>query len=125
MPLYHRVFDAIDKTFYPALLVLLALRIQKAWIGAIVLLGIVTIAKMLVGRERPDGSDRRSFPSGHSAMAWYTVPFYGWNPFVVAWAGLVSASRVVFMRHYTTDVVAGGILGAAVAHASLYYVWTL
>ena len=67
--------------------------------------------------------DRYSFPSGHTlhavtftmiavayypALAWVLVPF----------TALVALSRVVLGLHYPSDVLAGALIGAAVASAS-------
>lgn len=68
--------------------------------------------------------DHYSFPSGHTlhavafmlvavayypGLAWLTAPF----------TLLVAASRVMLGLHYPSDVVAGALIGAAVAGASL------
>lgn len=68
--------------------------------------------------------DRYSFPSGHTlhavaftlvtvsafpALAWLLVPF----------AMLVAMSRVVLGLHYPSDVAAGALLGALLAHTAL------
>lgn len=86
-------------------------------------------AKRIVGRVRPDGSDDRSFPSGHSATAfltaslfakeyghlseWYSVGAYG-----------VATSTAMLRRvndhHWMGDVMVGagiGILSAELGYA--------
>ena len=105
-------FKIVNLAYYPLLLLLLLPKIQTSWIYFIGLIGIVFGIKLLVKRKRPDGKDTLSFPSGHSAAAWFVVPLYSWNPLVLLWALLVSISRVVLRRHYITDVLAGGLLGA-------------
>jgi Membrane-associated phospholipid phosphatase len=69
--------------------------------------------------------DRYSFPSGHTlhAVSFTTLgvasfPELAW--FLVPFAALVAASRVVLGLHYPSDVVAGGCIGAALAVASMY-----
>ncbi|MBK5255467.1 MAG: phosphatase PAP2 family protein [Vicinamibacteria bacterium] len=79
--------------------------------------GYTEIFKIAVGRERPDGSDKRSFPSGHAStvftLAEVTQQHYGWKVGAPAYllAGLVGASRIRQDRHRLSDVVAGATLG--------------
>jgi hypothetical protein len=80
-------------------------------------IAIVESMKYITQRERPDGSNRLSFPSGHAADA-FTVAavfshYYGWKwgvPLYAA-AGLVAVSRVEKGKHWPTDVVVGGVIG--------------
>jgi membrane-associated phospholipid phosphatase len=79
------------------------------------------LAKHIVGEERPDGSDHKSFPSSHAmetscaatslALASGSslgVPAYA----AVAW---VAYGRLRADRHHGIDVAAGAASGAAVA----------
>ncbi len=85
--------------------------------AAIVNLAYTEILKVAVGRERPNGQDAKSFPSGHTsnafALATVAERHYGWKVGVPAYlvAGLVGASRIQQDKHYLSDVVAGAALG--------------
>ena len=76
--------------------------------------------KQIVREQRPDKSDRRSFPSGHATFAfagasvlshefghlspWVTIGGYGL-------ATLTSVHRIMLDRHYLHDVCAGAAIG--------------
>jgi len=85
--------------------------------AAIVNFGYTELIKVAVGRERPNGEDNQSFPSGHTsnsfALAAVAERHYGWKLGVPAYlaAGLVGASRLEQNKHYLSDVVAGAALG--------------
>lgn len=85
--------------------------------AAVVNLGYTELLKVTVRRERPDGSNTQSFPSGHSsdAFTWATVfeRHYGWKLGVPAYAlaATMGYSRIVRDKHYLSDVVAGATLG--------------
>jgi membrane-associated phospholipid phosphatase len=76
-------------------------------------------AKFAVGRQRPDGSNSMSFPSGHSASAFATATVvqehFGWKAGIPAYtfAGFVGASRLAAGKHYLSDVVIGAGIGIA------------
>jgi undecaprenyl-diphosphatase len=68
--------------------------------------------------------DRYSFPSGHTlhavSFAWQAsahFPELAW--LLLPLAGLIAASRVVLGLHYPSDVLAGAVLGAALAELGL------
>jgi hypothetical protein len=85
--------------------------------AATVQIAIVQSMKYITQRERPDGSDNLSFPSGHAADA-FTVAavfsnYYGWKwgvPLYAA-AGLVAVSRVEKGKHWPSDVAVGATIG--------------
>jgi hypothetical protein len=79
----------------------------------------VQALKFTVQRERPDGSNNVSFPSGHSASAFATATVlqrhYGWKAGVPATvlAAYVATARVHDNKHYLSDVVFGAAMGIA------------
>lgn len=90
--------------------------------------GSVNILKKTSKVERPDGSDARSFPSGHTATAFMGAEFlrqeykdvsdwYGITGYVVA-AG-TGLFRIYNEKHWLTDVATGagiGILSTKIAY---------
>ena len=85
--------------------------------AAVVNFAYTELIKVAVGRERPNGQDNKSFPSGHTsnafALAAVAERHYGWKLGVPAYllAGVVGASRIQQDKHYLSDVVAGATLG--------------
>jgi membrane-associated phospholipid phosphatase len=80
--------------------------------------GIVTqTLKHTARRERPDGSDQFSFPSGHAsdtfAFATALERHLGWRGAVPAYlfSSYVAASRLRENRHYLSDVIFGAAVG--------------
>jgi hypothetical protein len=85
--------------------------------------------KSVAGRERPNGSDDGSFPSGHASSAFSAATFLArgiedriegpWGKLgYLAYlpAGFVAAHRVSSEVHFPSDVVAGALLGFFVAN---------
>lgn len=82
--------------------------------------GVAEVLKNTVHAMRPDGSDNKSFPSAHTAVAFAAVRYmdkrYGnelapWTPWLYAAAGLTGVARVEAHKHHWRDVAAGGALG--------------
>lgn len=75
--------------------------------------------KYSVDKERPDGSDNQSFPSGHATAAFQSAQFikkrYGWSYGLPAYLGaaFVGYSRVHAKKHDNADVLAGAAIGIA------------
>ena len=79
--------------------------------------GYTNVFKYAVGRERPNGQDEKSFPSGHAsnafALAAVVERHYGWKAGLPAYAlaSLVGVSRLQRNKHYLSDVLGGATLG--------------
>lgn len=78
------------------------------------------LLKYTVGRERPDGRDHLSFPSGHTSAAFSLAAVadhhYGWKVGLPAYvlASGIGLSRIESNRHHLSDVLAGATLGFVV-----------
>lgn len=82
--------------------------------------GAAELLKRSIPAQRPDGSDDKSFPSGHTAVAFAAVRFMDkrysgaiapYTPWLYAAAGLTGLARVEANKHYWHDVAAGAFLG--------------
>jgi membrane-associated phospholipid phosphatase len=78
---------------------------------------IVEPIKLAVQRERPDGSNNLSFPSGHSAITFAAATVIerhlGWRQSILGYAiaSYVASSRIHDNVHYLSDVVFGAAIG--------------
>jgi membrane-associated phospholipid phosphatase len=96
---------------------------------------LVEPLKYTVRRERPDGSNNLSFPSGHSSVTFATATVIerhlGWRKAIVAYAiaSYVAMSRIHDDQHYLSDVIFGAAVGSiagrtVVHHAADYWAMT-
>lgn len=103
---------------------LTAILIEKDWQGlkqgifaGVTSVGVTFLLKEVVKKERPDHSDKHSFPSMHSAVSFTAASFiqrrYGWKWGIPAYAvsTYVAWSRVYGKKHDGWDVLAGAAIG--------------
>lgn len=110
------LYDVITNSFFLVVSGLTLYKLEETVLITLAyLLSIVYIIKITVKKTRPDHSDELSFPSGHSATAWFFVVLYHWNPIVIVWAISVTVSRVALKKHDVVDVAAGTLLGILVS----------
>lgn len=80
------------------------------------------LLKYTIHKKRPDGSDNKSFPSNHTAVAFagaaYLQRRYGWEWGAPAYAvgAYVAWGRVYAKRHDFWDVLAGAAIGVGSAY---------
>ena len=104
---YGRVFDH-DKVSHLGMDLLRAQILTTALVHPI---------KYATHRERPDGSNAQSFPSGHAAVTFAGATVLerhlGWRRSFLAYAlaTYVAASRLHDNRHYLSDVAFGAAVG--------------
>lgn len=103
--------------------------------GELIMYGTVNLLKNTTGVLRPDGSNRYSFPSGHTAQAFAAATFlseeykdrFKWMPYVsYGMASTVGMMRIANNKHYISDVLLGagiGILSMKVAYWTHQYRW--
>lgn len=108
-------------------------RTLEVGIAGVAMVGIVGSAKYFIDKERPDGSDLNSFPSGHAAKVFMGAELvrieygddYPWlavGAYTIATA--TGALRVYNNHHWISDVIAGagvGILSARIGYWLLPY----
>jgi membrane-associated phospholipid phosphatase len=115
--------DPIDETFSFILIILLIYKViilkddkrRDFIIRYLVLCILLETGKNVIGKLRPDKSDFRSFPSGHSSNVWFIAASYNFNIIIVIWAIAVSISRIRLRRHDLFDIIGGFILGTSCA----------
>ncbi|BDU50104.1 phosphatase PAP2 family protein [Haliovirga abyssi] len=102
-------------------------------IESLTVAGTLTLGvKMLLGRARPYmdkgafefksilnfGTDYWAFPSGHSTVAWAIFTPYAeeYSKWIYIIPASVSLARVYKDRHWSSDVIAGGLIGFSVGY---------
>lgn len=92
----------------------------------VVMTGLCQGVKYIVREPRPDGSNDRSFPSGHTAKAFCGAELcrleYGniYGAAAYAFAAATGVMRVVNNRHWCNDVLAGAGIGFLSAHVGYW-----
>ncbi|MBO4447662.1 MAG: phosphatase PAP2 family protein, partial [Bacteroidales bacterium] len=88
--------------------------------SAILVAGASFGLKEITGRERPNGADKRSIPSGHSVLAFASAAAlhkeYGWrSPWYsiggYSFAMLTAVQRIATNWHWMGDTMFGMVLG--------------
>ena len=93
---------------------------EKMALGLIVDGAVVNALKLISRRSRPDGSDTRSFPSGHTSGAFTLSTVlsrrHGWRVGLPAYtlATFTALARMEDSKHYASDVIAGAFIGIVV-----------
>jgi len=88
---------------------------------------LVQPLKFITQRQRPDLSDRHSFPSGHSAVTFASATVIerhlGWKKSVLGYviASYVAASRLHDNVHYLSDVIFGAAVGTIAGNAVMHH----
>lgn len=108
-------------------------KIGLMFTGGIIMLGTVTALKSATHQLRPDNSTENSFPSGHTANAFFGATIlakeYADKSILIAIGGYsvaaaTGALRILNNRHWASDVLVGagiGIVSGEVAY--IVYPW--
>ena len=89
-------------------------KVLRAQIMALTVSGVI---KKTAQRERPDGSDTRSFPSGHTSVSFASATVLqrelGWKVGIPAYAAAtyVGMARIEKKKHFLSDVAFGAAIG--------------
>ena len=141
LPRFNRHFD--DYTQYLPAAVLLGLKLggeksRSSWkrmlasdlFATTIMAGIVNSLKYTTHVERPDGSNRNSYPSGHTATAFMTAtmltkeygsrsPWIGIGAYTVASA--TGIMRMANNKHWLSDVLMGAGIGILSTELGYYF----
>lgn len=97
-------------------------QIQLFGVSQLAAAAVVYPMKFLIRRERPNGSDNLSFPSGHATRAFVSAEFlhqeFGHLSPWISIAGYTTASATAYLRlyqneHWLGDILAGAAIGMA------------
>lgn len=106
-------------------------RLYKSGASFILCSGTTHLLKHSIHKMRPDGTDNRSFPSGHTAIAFSGATvlhkeFGKTSPWIsvagYAVATITAVDRVRRNRHHWEDVATGAAIGFLSAQASYWIV---
>jgi membrane-associated phospholipid phosphatase len=84
--------------------------------------GTTHLLKRTVQKQRPNNGNNESFPSGHTSASFQGATFihkrYGLKYAIPAYIGatFVGWSRIYSEKHYTSDVIAGAIIGSSFSY---------
>ena len=141
LPRFNRHLD--DYTQYLPAAVLLGLKLggeksRSSWkrmlasdlFATTIMAGIVNSLKYTTHVERPDGSNRNSYPSGHTATAFMTAtmltkeygsrsPWIGIGAYTVASA--TGIMRMANNKHWLSDVLMGAGIGVLSTELGYYF----
>jgi len=90
---------------------------------------VVQVLKFITNRQRPNGADNHSFPSGHAASAFALAAVmsseYHDKPLVVVgsygFATAVSLARVGGLNHFPSDVLVGAVIGELIGRYVVHH----
>lgn len=89
------------------------LAFEKQALRTISVIGITEVTKLIIHRTRPDGSDNKSFPSEHTALAFASLHSMSLT-ISIPLSSLTALGRMKADRHYLTDVAIGAVIGSLV-----------
>jgi undecaprenyl-diphosphatase len=123
-----QIFSAINFSLYILLLVTLVYLAYKKdkqnsikfVAGSLILYCILEVLKIVTARPRPNALTNDSFPSRHTAMAFFATYFFKTDKkiqiLLYIWATLIALSRLILNLHWLSDVLVGSIIGYLFAY---------